>query len=135
MFQHRYEITILEKHLDGYGHVNNAVYLTLLEEARWDLITSRGYSYDRVQKEKIGPVILAVQLQFKKELTLRNRYTIVTTCKDHRKRIGFVSQKIVDLEGIVFTEAEFTFGLFDLQKRKLIEPTSDWLYAIGWQDR
>ena len=36
---YEYEKTILEQHLDTFGHVNNAAYLVLYEEARWDFIT------------------------------------------------------------------------------------------------
>ncbi len=32
---HEYHLLILEKHLDTFGHVNNASYLEILEEARW----------------------------------------------------------------------------------------------------
>ena len=31
---YEYDKTILEQHLDTFGHVNNAVYLSLYEEAR-----------------------------------------------------------------------------------------------------
>ena len=37
-----YEMLIKEKHLDTFGHVNNATYFELLEEARWDFITNNG---------------------------------------------------------------------------------------------
>ena len=31
-----YPLLIKETYLDTFGHVNNATYLTLFEEARWD---------------------------------------------------------------------------------------------------
>ena len=34
-----YELVIKECHLDSFGHVNNAIYVQLYEEARWDFIT------------------------------------------------------------------------------------------------
>ena len=68
-----YEVLILEKHLDTFGHVNNATYLELFEEARWDLITRGGYGYDVVHQTKIGPSILAAKLEFRREVRLRQK--------------------------------------------------------------
>ena len=50
----RYPLTILEKHLDSFGHVNNATYLHLYEEARWDFITKRGFGLARVLAGLVG---------------------------------------------------------------------------------
>ena len=66
--EHVYKLQIIERHLDTFGHVNNAVYLELFEEARWDIISARGYSLDTVLKTRIGPTILGVNVQFRREL-------------------------------------------------------------------
>src|SRR5579864_8644527 len=39
---HDKTITIGESQLDSFGHLNNARYLELFEQARWDVITERG---------------------------------------------------------------------------------------------
>ena len=75
---HTYKVIIREGHLDTFGHVNNARYLDLYEEARWDLITNNGYGLKRVQELKQGPVILDLNLTFKKEITNREEITIET---------------------------------------------------------
>ena len=51
-----YTVMIKENHLDTFGHVNNAAYLTLYEEARWDFITKNGYGLEVIQNEKKGPM-------------------------------------------------------------------------------
>jgi len=43
-----YEVQIKEMHLDSFGHVNNAAYVMLYEEARWDFITRNGFGLDYV---------------------------------------------------------------------------------------
>ena len=40
-----YKILIREHHVDSYGHVNNATYLSLYEEARWEVITPEGFGF------------------------------------------------------------------------------------------
>ena len=46
-------------------------------------------------------------------------------------KMGEMLQQMKSEEGVVLCSAAMKFGLFDLQKRKLIEPTSEWLKAIG----
>jgi YbgC/YbaW family acyl-CoA thioester hydrolase len=128
---HTYEITILEKHLDSFGHMNNATYLELLEEARWDLITSRGYGYEKIHSLNLGPVILEVNLKFRREIKGREKITIQTKLLNYRDRIGVLQQEMINSEKQTCAVAEFKFGLFDLKNRKLVRPTADWLNAIG----
>ena len=128
---HIYRKQILEQYLDAYGHVNNASYLTLLEEARWDLVEGRGCGYDFVQKTRKGPVILEVNLRFAKELKLREWVTIETKLLHYDGKIGEIEQKIIKEGGAIATLALFKFGLFDLEARKLIEPDENWKRAFA----
>src|SRR5258708_4131198 len=130
-----YDLTILESHLDSFGHVNNAIYLELFEEARWDIVTGRGYGYKKVQESKIGPVILELKLEFKQELRLRQQIAIQTQILSHSKMVGTLQQEMVNKDGALCCRAEFTIGLFDLSLRKLITPTPEWLYAVGQSER
>lgn len=127
-----YEITILEKHLDTFGHVNNAVYLELFEEARWDFITKNGYGLKEVQEKKIGPVILELNLKFKKELVNREKIVIKSHSVDVVKNKFFIlQQQMINEKGDVCSVLDITFGLMDLSARKLIDGTPEWLKAMG----
>lgn len=128
---HEYPILIKEQHLDSFGHVNNAVYLQLFEEARWDLITRNGFGHAQVHEKKMGPTILEVTLVFKHELRNRQQVCIRSWLESHERKVGRMVQQIVDDNGAVYCEARFTFGLFDLTARRLIEPTPEWWRAIG----
>ena len=66
-----YPIIIKETYLDVYGHVNNATYLTLLEEARWEFITKNGYGLKKILEIGYGPVVLEVMMRYLKELRLK----------------------------------------------------------------
>ncbi len=126
-----YPLTIKETYLDTFGHVNNAMYLTLLEEARWDLITQNGYGLKKIQESGMGPTILEFKLSFLKELCLRDKVTIETQLISYEKKIGKLSQKIIRNDEVCCI-AELVMGLFDLKQRKLILPTKEWLEAIGF---
>jgi len=125
-----YPLVIKESYLDTFGHVNNATYLTLFEEARWDLITKNGYGLKKIQETRLGPTILEIKLSFLKEIRLREEITIETQMISYEKKIGKISQKMLR-DGEVCCTAEMTIGFFNLLERKLVLPTAEWLKAIG----
>lgn len=126
-----YEFTVKESHLDTFGHVNNATYLQIFEEARWELITLRGYGFNEVHSLKQGPVILEINLKFAKELRLREKISIQFELLEYQNKIGRFKQTMVRKDGSVAAEMIMIFGLFDLNQRKLIEPTEAWKKAVG----
>lgn len=126
-----YEVLIRETHLDSFGHMNNADYLVLFEEARWDFITQNGYNLQKVRELQKGPIVLELNLKFKKEITLREKIKVTSRLVDYRGKIGHFRQEMVKEDGTVAAELEITMGLFDLKTRRLIDPTPDWKKAIG----
>lgn len=128
---YKYEVIIREHHLDSYRHVNNATYLALYEEARWELISGRGYTYEKVHETGQGPVILDVHLAFLKELKLREKVTITLQMLSYEGKFFKLKQQMLKEDGTVASEATFTGAFFDLKARKLILPNDEWLKAIG----
>lgn len=129
-----YDVIIRESHLDTFGHMNNASYLILFEEARWEFITQNGYGLNEVQKLQKGPVILALDMRFKKEIKLREKIRITTELVSHERKITKFKQVMLKEDVSVAAEIHLTFGLFDLQTRRLIEPTPEWKKAIGLEN-
>lgn len=126
-----YELMIREHHLDSYGHVNNATYVQILEEARWESITRKGYGYEKVQNSQIGPVILEVSVKFRKEVKLREVIRVSVETEPMKGKIGLIKQTIFKADGTIALEGYVTYGLFDLKSRKLIDPTTEWNQAIS----
>jgi YbgC/YbaW family acyl-CoA thioester hydrolase len=129
-----YEVTIREAHLDTFGHVNNAVYLSLFEEARWEIISARGYGLKEVLKYKVGPTILEVNLKFRREIKNREKIKIRTSVISGGGKISTLRQLMINEKGEEACVAEFVVGLFDLTQRKLISPTPEWKSALGLPD-
>lgn len=127
---HLYPILIKEIYLDTFGHMNNAVYLSLLEEARWDLITKNGYGLSEILKTGIGPTLLEIKLNFLKELRLRDEVLIETQLVSYEKKIGIIKHRMLRGADVCCT-AELKIGLLNLSARKLILPTPEWLRAVG----
>jgi len=125
-----YPLTIREQHLDTFGHVNNATYLTLFEEARWELITQNGYGLSYIRETGLGPTILEINIKFMKELRLRQEIIIESKMISYEGKIGKLIQTMVR-NNEPCCVAEFTVGLFSVTERKLVLPTPEWLKAIG----
>lgn len=126
-----YEKVIDESLLDRFGHVNNAKYLEILEEARWDVANRNGFGLEEIVATQLGPVILEVTIRFKKELLLKERIKIVTEFLPRQGKIGYIAQEILSEDGKAAASATFTFALFDLKTRKIVEFTHPWLVAMG----
>ncbi|MBD8490983.1 thioesterase family protein [Echinicola sp. CAU 1574] len=126
-----YPMIIKEFHLDTFGHVNNATYLEIYEEARWQFITDNGYGLKEIKKTGLGPVILEIKIRFIKELKLREEITIFSKTKSYKSKVGTIEQWILDSQGNRCSEVEMTIGLFDTKARKLVLPTPEWLKAIS----
>jgi acyl-CoA thioester hydrolase len=131
---HEKTILISEAHLDSFGHMNNARYLELFEQARWDLITERGFGIETIRRTSTGPVVLEVSVRFRRELPPREQIVIRSQLASYEGKVGILRQEMIKSDGAVAAEASFTFGLFDLKRRKLIEPSPAWAYAVGLTD-
>jgi acyl-CoA thioester hydrolase len=93
-------IQIRWRDVDNYGHVNNAVYLTYLEEAR-----------DRWVRDTLGPevnfVIVRVAIDYRRELSLDD-VEVVVTCRGAGYGTSSIrtSEQILAKAGWVAAEAE-----------------------------
>lgn len=127
-----YEVLIREMHLDSFGHVNNAAYVMLYEEARWDFITKNGFGLDYISHHQMGPVILDLSVRFKREIKNREQIKITSKAIDIiSPKIMVLEQQMINSQGKVASEAKFTVGFFDMKSRKLIDAGPEWLKACG----
>lgn len=128
---HHYDVLIRETHIDSLGHMNNAAYLTLFEEARWEWITAGGYGVAEIRQYKQSPVILEANVKFLREVHLRERIKITSEILSYDGKVGDLKQVMARADGTVCCEALFKMGFFDLETRRLIAPTPLWKKALG----
>jgi acyl-CoA thioester hydrolase len=112
---HKKEIEIRWRDVDGYGHVNNAVFLTYLEEAR-----------DEWLERALGPdgdawdyVIARVEVDFRRELTLADD-RVVSRCELQSLGTSSVRthEELVTMDGEVAAEAEAVLVARDRETRR-----------------
>lgn len=118
--------------LDGYGHVNNAHYLELYEDARWDILEKSGLGRQFLLDSKIGPVILEINIRFRHELTEGQLITIETISRRKSNRLFYFDQKMLNEAGEVCNQATFTTSLFDIKNRVMLRADEKWMEAFGF---
>lgn len=128
---YEYILQIRESHLDTFGHVNNAVYVQLFEEARWELIHQRGYGLNKVLETQKGPIILGIEIKFKREVLYRENVKILSSFTRGKGSLLQIHQEMRNEKNEVCAEAEITSAFFDLKLRKLIDPTPEWAVVIS----
>jgi acyl-CoA thioester hydrolase len=86
---------------------------------------------DTIARTRTGPTILEIQLKFLRELAPRETVVIRSELVSYERKIGKMRQVMAKSDGASACEALFTFGLFHLDERRLVEPTPEWAYAVG----
>jgi acyl-CoA thioester hydrolase len=127
-----YKRQILEGDLDTLGHVNNASYLRIFEEARWDFITAGGYGLKEVQTMRISPIILSVEVFYKKEIKNREMVRVESLVKERLGEFRLIlEQKVFNEEGKLACLANFTMATMNLDERKMVLPPERFLHSMG----
>ncbi len=124
-------IPVYETYLDAFGHVNHAKYLELYEQARWDWMAHYGLSIKDIHRLQVGPVILNVNLDYRKEVLARQELKIHTRVAAYEKKIFKLAQTMYLPDESVASTLQITGGMMDFKARKLVLPPPIWLDAFG----
>ena len=95
--------------LDELRHMNNGVYLSLLDHARLDLMLRSG-TWRRLRGAKVYPVVTAQSIAYRKSLELGQRFQIETRIVGYDDRAVYIEQRVV-AKGEVYARA-FVQGRF-----------------------
>lgn len=94
------EFRVLPNDLDALFHVNNGVYLTLMDLGRTDLLLRSG-AFSRVRKKGWYPVLAAETIRFKRSLNLWQRFTIRTRVVGWDERSIYLEQVFISNGSVV----------------------------------
>ena len=64
--------------LDSFGHVNNAVYINYLEQARWEIVNKLGL-LDLLKDNKSFLVVVETNIKYVKELRMFDTAVVVSS--------------------------------------------------------
>jgi YbgC/YbaW family acyl-CoA thioester hydrolase len=85
---HHTSLTVRGYELDSYGHVNNAVYLQYLEQARWVYMRDREL-LDQINQNGLFLVVTETRIRYMREANLLDEITIETTMKEEKPYLVF----------------------------------------------
>ena len=115
---HTIRIKVRGYHCDYYGHVNNARYLEMLEEARWSLL-EQGLGLDYWQKRGMGFVVAAVTINYRRPAGPGTILDIHSGFKHLGGKSGIIHQEVVDTAtGKAVADADITFVVVDMKTGK-----------------
>lgn len=89
--------------IDIFKHMNNGVYLTLMDVARFDMF-KRANGWQLMKKAQIHPVVVAENITFRKSLTLGQSFTIESKVIGWSDIAFFIEQRFV-VKGEIYARA------------------------------
>ncbi len=107
--------------VDQLGHLNNAAFLEIFEWARWEWAEVGGSAFhDMMHEQGLGPVIVHIDIGFRREVRFHDRLTVRTWLVSCDGRKGVILQRMIRPDGELASEARFTFVTIDMARRKIV---------------
>ncbi|MFF7351594.1 MULTISPECIES: acyl-CoA thioesterase [Streptomyces] len=110
--RHIYRCPLRWSDMDAYGHVNNAIFLRYLEEARIDFLSLRG------KESKQGSVVARHEIDYKRQLVHRPTPVDIELWVTEIKAASFtVTYEVKDAEA-VYVQAATVVVPFDFETQR-----------------
>ncbi|MEV6111269.1 thioesterase family protein [Streptomyces sp. NPDC052109] len=110
--RHIYRCPLRWSDMDAYGHVNNAIFLRYLEEARIDFLSLRG------KESRQGSVVARHEIDYKRQLVHRPTPVDVELWVTQIRAASFtVSYEVKDAEAI-YVKASTVVVPFDFETQR-----------------
>ncbi|MET0590676.1 MAG: acyl-CoA thioesterase [Naasia sp.] len=95
--------------LDELRHVNNGVYLSMMDMPRYDLLLRSG-AWAKMRRAGVYPVVASQTITYRKSLTLGQRFVIETRIVGYDERAVYIEQRFV-VDGEIYARG-FVKGRF-----------------------
>ncbi|MBY0087960.1 MULTISPECIES: thioesterase family protein [Brevibacillus] len=117
---HRYHLTVRSTDIDVIGHVNNAKYLEYMEWARFEWIWEQGFTLDELRRRAIMPVVVNININYRKELKMREEVTAITTVVKVGEKSFVIRQELYNAADVLVADADVTMVMIDANTRQSI---------------
>lgn len=116
MARHRYLCPLRWSDMDAYGHVNNVVFLTYLEEARVDMLFVHAGSEAATEKLASGVVVARHEIDYKYPLVFRPDPVPIDLWVTELGTSSFtIGYEVKDDDGPVYVSASTVMVPYDVQ--------------------
>jgi acyl-CoA thioester hydrolase len=110
-----YHTTVKGYELDSYNHVNNAVYLNYIEQARWEIFKKLNLS-EYFKKNNLLLVITEINIKYKREAKLFDELIIHTDMVKENPYIIFLHKIYNKKTNLIITRAKVKTLLINNEK-------------------
>ncbi|HAF28760.1 MAG TPA: acyl-CoA thioesterase [Bacteroidales bacterium] len=110
--KHSYKTEVRGYELDSYGHVNNAVYISYTEQARWEILKNAGLLKSFLDKNLLL-VVTETNIRYMRELKLFDEIEIITKIKFEAPYLVFIHDVLNLTDNIKAAKAEVKTLLID----------------------
>jgi acyl-CoA thioester hydrolase len=97
---------------DGYGHVNNSVYLNYLEYARGEFLDAIGFDYPGLMAAGFGTYIARIEIDYKRPAFPGDELTVRSTALKRGAISGVIGQTLFRGAEVV-ADAKVTWAFVD----------------------
>jgi YbgC/YbaW family acyl-CoA thioester hydrolase len=104
VFESRFRVRSYE--LDGFGHLNHAVYLNYFEQARFDALAAGGFSLARMSEKGWQVYVVRAEVDFKREARLGQEMLVRTRVAEARTTSMTLEHVAVDPSFFVESSAD-----------------------------
>jgi YbgC/YbaW family acyl-CoA thioester hydrolase len=112
IWNHRTKLRVRGYELDSYRHVNHAVYLSYLEQARWEYLSACGLSLSELDRMKRWPVVVHLEMNYRKPALMDDELEIFSRTSN----IGRASMQIeheIRCNGALILSGKVTAAIID----------------------
>ena len=89
------ELQVRGYELDSFGHVNNAIYVSYFEEARWRMLADDGITLETFKQWQRFPVIAQLEIQYLRPTFLGEILRIESRCIEQSRATFVIEHKIL----------------------------------------
>ncbi|MGD1996982.1 MAG: thioesterase family protein [Anaerolineae bacterium] len=114
--------------LDALGHVNNAVYLTYLEQARVQYMRNLGLSFETL--DDVGMILAEVTCTYHSPLSLGEQVTVWVRISDLRNSSFVFEYRMEGEDGRLAATARSVQVCYDYQSERSLPMPERWREAI-----
>jgi acyl-CoA thioester hydrolase len=119
---HVIEVAVTAQDIDGYQHVNNAVYLTWLDRAAWSHSAALGVPLERCIAMRRGMAALRTEIDYVRAAVLGDRLQVATwiTDSDGRLRVGRRFEVVRTADGAPLARARTDYVCINLDSGRAV---------------
>jgi len=130
MIKHRTNIKVRYGETDQMGYVHHSRYALYLEEARMDLLSSRGLHCDKLEKEGVILPVVEMHHRYSAPLRYGESFVVETTLEWPVKTKLEFTYKLFRMDGSAVSRAQTTLVFAQAESGKLIADPAPFLKPL-----